>query len=138
TRRKRRALTNDARARANHCSGSLTDRVFVQQPDSSDQGETALVRLRFDTPVFFFTGDRLILRDSSERATIAGAVVLDPNATPIRFRSEAQRELLEMRAQAPDDVAVFVSTQLRRDQAVKRPSLLLQSRFYYSEIEVRW
>src|SRR5207248_1199504 len=100
----------------------------------SDQGETALVRLRFDTPVFFFTGDRLILRDSSERATIAGAVVLDPNATPIRFRSEAQRELLEMRAQAPDDVAVFVSTQLRRDHAVKRPLILLQSRFSEAEI----
>ena len=134
TRPKRRALTNGARVRAHHGSGSLSARVFLQQPDSSDQGETALVRLRFDTPVFFFTGDRLILRDSSERATIAGAVVLDPNATAIRFRSEAQRELLEMRAQAPDDVAVFVSTQLRRDHAVKRPSLLLQSRFSDSEI----
>jgi len=134
TRPKRRALTNGARVRAHHGSGSLSARVFLQQPDSSDQGETALVRLRFDTPVFFFTGDRLILRDSSERATIAGAVVLDPNATPIRFRSEAQRELLEIRAQAPDDVAVFVSTQLRRDHAVKRPSLLLQSRFSDSEI----
>jgi selenocysteine-specific elongation factor len=108
--------------------------VFLQKTDSFDQQECALVRLRFDTPVFFFTGDRLILRDSSERATIAGAVVLDPNATPIRFRSEAQREFLEMRAQAPDDVAVFVSTQLRRDHAVKLPLLLLQSRFSQTEI----
>jgi selenocysteine-specific elongation factor len=131
---KRRALTNGARVRAHHGSGSVSARLFLQKPDSSDQEETAIVRLRFDTPVFFFAGDRLILRDSSERATIAGAVVLDPNATGIRFRSEAQSEFLRMRAQAPDDVAVFVSTQLRRDHAVKRPSLLLQSRFSDSEI----
>jgi selenocysteine-specific elongation factor len=131
---KGRALTNGTRVRAHHGSGSFSARVFLQKPNSSDQEETALVRLRFDTPVFFFAGDRLILRDSSERATIAGAVVLDPSATPIRFRSEAQREFLQMRAQAPDDAAVFVSTQLRRDYAVKRPSLLLQSRFSEAEI----
>jgi selenocysteine-specific elongation factor len=131
---KRRALTNGARVRAHHGSGSFSARLFLQKPNSSDQEETALVRLRFDRHVFFFTGDRLILRDSSERATIAGAVVLDSNATPIRFRSEAQRGFLEMRAQAPDDAAVFVSTQLRRDHAVKRPSLLLQSRFSETEI----
>jgi selenocysteine-specific elongation factor len=132
---KRRPLQNGACVRAHHGSGSFSARVFLQKPDSFDQQESALIRLRFDTPVFFFTGDRLILRDSSERATIAGAVVLDPNATPIRFRSEAQREFLEMRAQAPDDAAVFVSTQLRRDHVVKRPLLLLQSRFSQTEIE---
>jgi len=131
---KRRALTNGARVRAHHGSGSFSACVFLQKPNSSDQEETALVRLRFNTPVFFFAGDRFILRDSSERSTIAGAVVLDPNATPIRFRSEAQREFLQMRAQAPDDAAVFVSTQLRRDHAAKRPSLLLQSRFSEAEI----
>src|SRR5205823_6437964 len=120
--------------RVHHGSGSFSARLFLQKPNSSDQEQTALVRLRFDTPVFFFTGDRLIVRDSSERATIAGAVVLDPNATLIRFRTEAQREFLERRAQAPDDVAVFVSTQLRREHAVKRLSLLLQSRFSDSEI----
>ena len=131
---KRRVLKNGARVRAHHGSGNFSARVFLQKPDSVDQQETVLIRLRFDAPVFFFAGDRLILRDSSERATIAGAVVLDPNATSTRFRSLAQREFLEMRAQAPDDVAVFVSTQLRRDHAAKRPSLLQQSRFSETEI----
>ena len=94
----RRALSNGVRVRVHHSSGSFSARLFLQKPNSSDQEQTALVRLRFDTPVFFFTGDRLIVRDSSERATIAGAVVLDPNATLIRFRTEAQREFLERRA----------------------------------------
>jgi hypothetical protein len=108
--------------------------LFFQATASSADKEMPLVRLRFDAPVFFFAGDRLIIRDSSERATIAGAIVLDPNATHTHFRRNPQREFLKTRAQAPDDVAVFVATQLRRDHAAVRSSLLLQSRFSETEI----
>jgi selenocysteine-specific elongation factor len=133
---KRQSVKNGTPVRVHHGSGNFAARLFFQVSDSSADDEIPLVRLRSDAFVFFFAGDRLIIRDSSDRATVAGAIVLDPNATHTHFRSNTQRQFLEERAQAPDDVAVFVATQLRRDHATVRSSLLLQSRFSDSEIAV--
>jgi selenocysteine-specific elongation factor len=131
---KPQSVKNGTRVRVHHGSGNFAARLFFQVPASSADKEIPLVRLRFDAFVFFFAGDRLIIRDSSERATIAGAIVLDPNAAHTHFRSNSQREFLKARAQAPEGVPVFVVTQLQRDHAAVRSSLVLQSRFAESEI----
>jgi selenocysteine-specific elongation factor len=98
-------------------------------------GEGAIARLRFATPVFCFVGDRLILRDSSLRLTTAGGLILDPDAAGKKFRSVAQGEFLRRRAEAPDDLANLVCTQLRRDQTAPRAGLLLKSNFNREEID---
>jgi selenocysteine-specific elongation factor len=72
------------------------------------------------------------MHDSSGRRTIAGAIVLDPAAP--RSRNGAQDELLLARASHPNDVAVFVSTQIGRDHFAIASSLLSQSRFSKAEI----
>ena len=43
---------------------------------------TALAQVRFESPVFAFAGDRFVVRDWSARHTLAGGLVLDPDATP--------------------------------------------------------
>ncbi|MBU6400291.1 MAG: SelB C-terminal domain-containing protein, partial [Verrucomicrobia bacterium] len=75
------------------------------------------------------------LRDWAEQATLAGGVVLDPDPPRKSFRSQAQRRLLEQRAEGADRVSVLVSSQLAREGAARRTTLLLKSRFSASEID---
>lgn len=97
-------------------------------------GEEAIARLFFQAPLFAFIGDRLILRDSSARQTIAGGIVLDPEADKTRFHSSAQRIFLRQRAARPNDLSVLLRTQLRRDGSASAARLLLPSAFSREEI----
>ena len=97
-------------------------------------GETTIARLRFTKRAFVFAGDRFIVRDSSGRETIAGGVVLNPNADGTRFRAPAERSFLETRSAGPNDLTTLLRTQLQRDKIVRRGELLLQSSF--SDVEI--
>ena len=105
----------------------LSERAFLA-------GERALAQLRVEDPVFAFIGDRFVLRDPSERRTIAGGIVLDADGGP-KFRSAEQRSLLTVRAAAPNDPMTFVRTELKRDGARAADSLLIKSGFSAEEIE---
>jgi len=125
-----RTAKDGTRVRVHYGSGNFAARLFRQAPKG--EGSTILGQLRFDAPVFLFAGDHLVIRDSSARRTVAGATVLDPDAP--RSRSGGQDQLLLARASCPNDVAVFVSTQIGRDHFAIVSSLLSQSRF--SSIEI--
>ncbi len=130
-----RPIKNGTMVRVHHGTATSAARIFFENAEPLGRGESAVAELRFDAPIFAFAGDRFVLRGSSEQQTLAGACVLDPDASAPRFRSPAQQEFLRMRATAPADAAIFVRTQLQRDHAVPRSSLLLQSRFSADEIE---
>ena len=130
-----RSIKNGAIVRVHHGTATSPARIFFANGEPLGRGQSAVAELRFDAPVFAFAGDRFVLRDSSEQQTLAGALVLDAAASARRFRSHAQQQLLAARAEAPDDAALFVRTQLRRDYALPRNLLLLQSRFSAGEIE---
>lgn len=130
-----RPIKNGAVVRAHHGTTTSPARIFFANSESLGRGQSAIAELRFEGPIFAFAGDRFVLRDSSEQQTLAGAVVLDPDASTRRFRTPAQQELLAARTAAPDDATVFVRTQLERDHAIARSSLWLQSRFSAEEIE---
>lgn len=132
---KTRPLKHGASVRVHHGSASSSARIFFANEEPLRTGEETIAELRFDAPVFAFAGDRFVLRDPSEQKTLAGALVLDPDANPRNFRSVSQQALLAARAGAPADVAVFVRTQLQRDHVVRRSMLLLKSRFSRDEIE---
>jgi selenocysteine-specific elongation factor len=96
--------------------------------------EDTIARLRLREPVCALIGDRFILRDSSERLTIAGGTVLDATPGGIKFRSSKQRALLDERAIAPNDLGVLLRTKLRRDQFVNRDDLSANIPFSQSEV----
>jgi selenocysteine-specific elongation factor len=81
-----------------------------------------------------FAGDGFVIRDTSEQSTLAGGVVLDPDASVRNFRGAAQREFLIKRAQTPNNAGVFVATQIARDRALNRNALLVKSSFSGNEI----
>jgi selenocysteine-specific elongation factor len=97
-------------------------------------GQSAIARLRLDSTILAFVGDRFVVRDSSEQNTIAGGTVLDPDADPANFRSAAHIGLLIERVTAPHDVDVCVRSQLKRDAFAECKTLLIKSNFGADEI----
>jgi selenocysteine-specific elongation factor len=131
---KTRSIKHGAAVRVHHGSGNFCARVFLQNQEELRPGETAIAQIRCESPALMFAGDRFVLRDVSEQNTLAGGIVLDPDASVRNFRGVAQREFLGKRAQTPNDVNVFAETQIARDRAVTRSALLMKSSFSESEI----
>jgi selenocysteine-specific elongation factor len=97
--------------------------------------ETAIARLQLETSVYALIGDRFILRDPSERQTLAGGIVLDPLPGSNKLRGEAQRALLDARVIAPNDLIALLQTQLERDRLSVRGTILQNTPFSGPEIE---
>ena len=131
---KTRSIKHGAAVRVHHASANFGARVFFQTSEELRAGKTAIAQIRFEAPVFIFAGDRFVIRDASEQNTLAGGVVLDPDASMRNFRSAGQREFLAKRAQAPHDGGVFAATEIARDRAVKGNALLVKSSFSADEI----
>ena len=128
-------LRDGTSVRVHHGSAHWTARVSLLERGELAPGGRTIARLRCDRPVFAFAGDRFIVRDGSGRATLAGGVVLDPDASPRRsFRRAAQRRFLERRAAAPADPVEAVAALLERDHAVQRAEILRKSTFSAPEI----
>jgi selenocysteine-specific elongation factor len=120
--------------RVHHGSANFSACVFFQSGEELRAGESAIAQIRFEAAAFIFAGDRFVIRDASEQNTLAGGVVLDPDASMRNFRSAAQRQFLAKRAQAPHDAGVFATTEITRDRAVKGNALLAKSSFDADEI----
>ncbi len=115
-------------------SGSYAARVFLLDRATLPPAERDIAQVRLDTPIFAFAGDRFIVRDASGRTTLAGGTVLEPATSRRGWRAATRRTLLQRRAEASDNVVVFLATQLTRDRVALRESLLVQSRFSAAEI----
>ncbi len=131
---KTRSIKHGAAVRVHHGSANFGACLFFQSADELRAGETAIAQMRLEAPAFIFAGDRFVIRDGSEQSTLAGGVVLDPDASVRNFRSAAQREFLARRAEAPHDAGVFAATEIARDRAVKRNVLLAKSSAGAAEI----
>lgn len=75
--------------------------VAVLGQSSIAPGESGLVQLVVQQPVYAWYGDRFIVRDASARRTVAGGSVLDTNA-PARYRQTPQRLSYLQTQRAPD------------------------------------
>ena len=133
--RANRFLKEGTRVRVHYGSGNVVARIaFFEKKEPLAAGESALAQLRLEAQAFAFAGDRCILRDWAEQNTLAGAIVLDPDARRRGFRDAARLECLRQRAQAPDDVLVLLASLLARDGAARKSELLTKSRFSGQEI----
>ena len=154
-----RPLRNGKTVQMHLGSGHWTARVNLLERGELLPGGRSVARLRCEAPVFAFAGERFILRDGSGRRTLAGGIILDPEAgRQRRFRRGGQRRFLErLTAQEePDRVAVQSSTAhhlthpvptpvdaalsttlmatLERDAILPRASLLRRTLFSPAEI----
>ncbi len=129
-----RPIKNGSSVQVHFGTGRIAAKITLLDQPAVGAGQSAIARLRLDSPIVALVGDRFVIRDSSEQNTIAGGTVLDPDADRANFRSPAQIQFLRARATAPHDVDVCVRSQLQRDQYIDSKTLLVKSNFSADEI----
>lgn len=108
-----RAVRTRSRLRVHLGAAEVLARVRVLNTRAEiPPGETAFAQLRFEHPVVALHDERFIVRSYSPAETIAGGLVLDPQANKHRGRELARtherlRALLD--SERSDKVAVFVA-----------------------------
>jgi selenocysteine-specific elongation factor len=129
-----RPLKNGTYIRLHHGSCNVPGHVLFLDGTELLSGSQAIAQIRSEAPVFSLMGDRFIIRDWQAQATLAGGLVLDPDADPKQFGRQAQREYLEALARPDLSLPDFIMASLTRDKAVKVASLLVKSLFSATEI----
>jgi selenocysteine-specific elongation factor len=130
-----RPLRNGQKVVWHHGSAGIEARIYLQGVRQLESGSSAPAQLRFRGKVYAFTGDRFVLRDVARQRTLAGGVIIDPEAGRAHFRKPKFRACLETCAAAVADPAVLMAALVTRDGARLRESLLLKSRWSAAELE---
>ena len=103
-------LRDGLRVRVHHGTANAAATVRLQADRARGglaAGASALARVHLDEPRALLIGDRFVLRDWSQRHTLAGGVVLDP--APRRpLRDRVQRTLLQVVGDAPLQVSAIL------------------------------
>jgi selenocysteine-specific elongation factor len=128
-----RPLKNWASVYVHHGTTRVAARITLEN-GKLEPGKKEIAQLRLASPICAFAGDHFVIRDPSEQHTLAGGIVLDPNGDCAEFRNEAKRKLLMGRATAPDDVRLWVRSELGLRGVVPIQRLLSKSRFSSSTI----
>jgi selenocysteine-specific elongation factor len=130
-----RPLKDGVRVRVHYGSGNVPAHVALGTGKELAVGGRVAAQLRLEAPVYLFAGDRLTIRDWSEQQTLAGAVVLDPDATRRAFRHEARQQWLERLAASLVTPADFVAAYVVRDRAVRPSRAFVKTRFSQQDID---
>jgi selenocysteine-specific elongation factor len=127
-------LKDGTRVRVHHGAGNTPARVRFLNDRQLSAGQWELAELQLESSMFTFAGDRFILRDWSEQATLAGGMILDPEPGVEKLETNAWRMGLPDPASKGRQVVPFLKARLNRDKAVKKATLLVQSLFSGAEI----
>jgi selenocysteine-specific elongation factor len=115
-------------------SANIPARIQLLREGTLLPGTTALAQLRLEQPAFAFVGDRFLLRDASEQNTLAGGIILDPDASRTRARDSERLERLQACANQPVLPDPFFDAALQRQALPSADALLLRSRFSTRQI----
>lgn len=130
-----RPLKSNHRIYVHHGSGRTQARVLFPEDIVLNPGDCSIAQLRFDDPIHALAGERLVIRELSGEATLAGATVLDPHPARRQFRSEQRQAFLLARAEAPDDLLLLLRTHLERDHFVTEVELVQSLPFSKAEVK---
>ena len=127
-----RPLKSGSSVYVHHGTSRIVAKMVLPKNKLLEPGKKEIAQLRLESPIFAFAGDHFVIRDPSEQHTLAGGMVLDPNGW--EFRHEAKRKLLMSRATAPDDIHLWVRSEVGLRRFVPIQGLLDKSRFSNREI----
>lgn len=119
-----RPLKSNHRIYVHHGSGRTQARVLFSEGNTLHPGESTIAQLRFDHPVHSFVGERIVIRELSGEATIAGGTILDAHPSRRNFRGADRQLFLTERATAPDDLQLLLRTHLIRDHFLTEAGLV--------------
>jgi len=127
-----RPLKSGSSVYLHHGTSRIAAKITLLKTRLLEPGKNEIAQLRLASSIFAFSGDRFVIRDPSEQHTLAGGMVLDPHGA--EFREEAKRKLLRDRATAPDDVRLWVRSEVGLRGFVPIPGILGKSHFSNGEI----
>jgi selenocysteine-specific elongation factor len=127
-----RPLKTGSSVYLHHGTSRVAAKLTLLKNRLLEAGKKEIAQLRPASPIFAFAGDRFVIRDPSEQHTVAGGMVLDPNGA--EFRDKAKCQLMMGRATAPDDVHLWVRSEVGLRKFVSIQGLLHKSHFSNSEI----
>ena len=127
-----RPLKSGSSVYLHHGTSRVAAKITFRENRNLEPRKKEIAQVRLASPTFAFAGDRFVIRDPSEQHTVAGGMVLDPNGA--EFRDEQKRKLLMGRAMAPDDVHLWVRSEVKLRGFVPIRTLLNKSHFSAAEI----
>ena len=129
-----RPLKNGTSVYLHHGTSRFPAKINLLEDRALEPGKQTIAQVKLESPVFAFLGDRFVLRDASERHTIAGGIVLDPDGDRGKLRSATQRKLFTATAGAPDDVDLCLRSEILVNGFVRKQTVLRKSHFSADEI----
>jgi selenocysteine-specific elongation factor len=94
-----RSLKHRKEVHFHHGGREVLARLYFLDRDELVPGDTAVCQIRFSEPMVGVSGDHVVLRSFSPLRTVAGGLLVNPDAGKIKRRS-AQAELLNSLAEA--------------------------------------
>ena len=128
-------LRNNTRVRVHHGSGHWAARLVLVEGKILEPGQTQFAQLRLEQPVCVWSGDRIVIRNWPESATLAGGRVLDAQGDRKTLRTNHQKLFLKTRAESPLEAGAWITSRLARDGLTKCEELLRPSHFSPYQIE---
>jgi selenocysteine-specific elongation factor len=128
-------VKDGVRVRVHYGSGNVPAHVALGSGKELAIGQRVIAQLRLEAPVYLCAGDRLTIRDWSEQQTLAGAIVLDPDASRRSFRASTHQQWLQRIAESLETPALFIAASVTRDVAVRRSRAFVKVRFSEDEID---
>jgi selenocysteine-specific elongation factor len=117
-------LKNGSSIYVHHGTSRVAARIKFRENGAVESGRGKIAHLKLAAPIYAFTGDRFVVRDSSERHTVAGGTVLDP---------DGDKEALA--ASVPsDELYSLLYAAITRQGFAFRKNVLGKSRFSGDEI----
>ncbi len=128
-------LKDAVRVRVHYGSGNVPAHIALGSGKELAVGDRVVGQLRLEAPVFLCAGDHLTIRDWSEQQTLAGAIVLDPDATRRAFRATERQQWLQRVAESLESPTAFVAAYVARDVAIRRSRAFVKTRFSKEDID---
>jgi selenocysteine-specific elongation factor len=119
-----RPLKNGSSIYLHHGTSRVAARIALCENGQLETGQKKVAQLKLLLPILALIGDRFVIRDPSERHTIAGGIVLD---------TDGDMEL-PVSAATPDDLRSLVRATIVRQGFAARANLLSKSQFSAHEI----
>jgi len=124
-----RPLKNGSSIYLHHGTSRVAARITGLETGQLEPSEKTIGQIKLAAPILAFAGDRFVARNPSERHTLAGGMVLDPNNQGTNVDDKHKRSLLMARAAAPDQIEIWVPSEVALRGFVSGKMLLNQSNF---------
>ncbi|MEM9079740.1 MAG: selenocysteine-specific translation elongation factor [Verrucomicrobiota bacterium] len=99
-------LKNNQKVRLHYGSGRSNARLRLLHGEL-EPGQSTIAQLRLESPLLTFAQDRIVIRNCSGEATLAGAVVLDPLASRRLLGKAHHQAALKSLAENPSPETLF-------------------------------